>query len=195
MWTQKMRAMAATAIVGSSLAQTSSAAVTFDVVALPGPVAVAGTFSALDMTTGAMEQFAGRMFRPTPVTWFGGGTASRLVAGFNGTPTMRLTQMNVAPNILSLRPAGAVQVTFDYRDTGSPINLYVQTTAGALWQVVPDFPMIAPTAFPGVIVNHTFTAVGPGFIEGSVTISFAGAMIQRVQIGGQNLEIDNVSIL
>ncbi len=166
--------------------------VSFDAgVAPPGPFGCCGVvFTSPDVDPiGGLPpvQFTTRRYR-SGGAWITTGLANRVVPGFTGTPTLHLNNICVQPNILALLPAGAAAVEFDYRDNGGSINLVVN---GAR-VVRGGFP--GAYAFPGVAVNVVVTAAGIGYEEGHVQILSVGAPLNNVQIGGQELEIDDVII-
>jgi hypothetical protein len=130
--------------------------------------------------------------------WVYGGNAAFLPGGYLGSGSLQLNNVCVAPNLAALAcvPFPTI-IDFDYRDTGAPINLYVQNALGAMRDVQPNFGAIAPAAFiptTNVWFNHAVTAAGAGWVEGHVQLVAFGPPILNLQIGGQNLQIDNLRI-
>ena len=150
-----------------------------------GPWACCGAAFNVD---GVVFATRGYRFVPGGPAMGGGNAAIQPAPGLGAGQAMRLTAVNVAPNIAAFAPAGVFVVTFDYWNLGGNINLRVN----GVQAVAPSFMAIPGGLFPGVAIAVA-PPVAPG-VAGTVTLTaLPGTMITTLQIGGQNMIIDNIN--
>lgn len=178
------RVLSAAILSFAALPAANAIPIPFDVMTPAGPYACCGVPFVADGVN-----FMTRGFRDGAGALVTTGSASQMVPGWNGTPTLHLNNICAAPNIAAVAgPGGSMLISFSYRDAGGNINLRVN---GAL-QNRANFSLLG--AYPGVAVNVVVTAAGIGYEEGIVQLMFAGSAITTLQIGGQELQIDNLDL-